>query len=329
MSNQETILRLLVQAAPEYCSGEWLAQQLAISRPAVWKCIQRLQLSGHQIESRHYRGYRYLMSNQLSAPVIEQGLRDLPPFKLIVRSTVDSTNRDVKRLISQGVVTVPTVVVADTQTAGYGRSGRAFYSPGQTGIYLSIGLPISNQASFDAGLLTTSTAVVVAQTLRQLFKVPVALKWVNDVLVNQHKVVGILSEGTTDLETGQMAAVVIGIGINLTTSAFPDELVTKAGAVTTSSTDVTRNQVIQVLLRRFFTSYPTYQRGDFMVEYRRLSMVIGESVTLASGQQVYQGRVLDIDDHGALVVRLASGQVRHFTSGEITKVNLQTGGYRG
>ncbi|MGV7959504.1 hypothetical protein PJP14_29830, partial [Mycobacterium kansasii] len=63
-----------------------------------------------------------------------------------------------------------------------------------------------------------------------------------------------------------------------------------------------------------------------MAEYRRLSMVIGQSVALASGQQTYQGRVLDIDDRGALVVQLTSGQVCHFTSGEITKVNLQTGG---
>ena len=329
MANQMAVLRLLIKAAPSYCSGDWLANQLAISRTAIWKLIQGLQARGHTIESRHGRGYRYVDNNRLSAPVIEYGLEIVPPVKLVVLPTVDSTNAYLKRLVTHHPLTAPTVVVADTQTAGYGRSGREFYSPSQTGIYMSIGLPITAQNTLDAGLLTTSTAVVVAQTLQSLFDVTVSLKWVNDVLVNQHKVVGILSEGITSLETGQISAVIIGIGINLTTTVFPTMLAQKAGAVVTSPTVVTRNQVVRELLRQFFRSYPTYRSGDFMTTYRQLSMVIGQQVVLNSGAQTYHGMVTDIDRSGALVVRLATGQVRHFSSGEITKVNLLTGDYHG
>jgi len=329
MANQIAVLRLLIQAAPAYCSGDWLAQQLAISRTAIWKLVQGLQAAGHTIESRHGRGYRYVANNQLSAPAIEYGLETLPPFKVTVLPTVDSTNAYLRRLVTKMPLTLPTVVVADTQTAGYGRSGREFYSPSQTGIYMSIGLPINSRNVLDAGLLTTSTAVVVAQTLQQLFDVHVSLKWVNDVLVNQHKVVGILSEGITSLETGQISAVIIGIGINLTTTVFPTMLAHKAGSVVANKTSVTRNQVIRELLRRFFDGYPTYRSGNFMAAYRQLSMVINQQVELRSGAQVYHGVVTDIDARGALVVRLETDQVRHFSSGEITKVNLLTGGYHG
>jgi len=329
MVNQSAVLRVLMRVAPEYCSQQQLATELNVSSVTITEAIQSLQASGYHVEERHDWGYRYVANNQLSAPVIECGLITAMPFELRVLPTVDSTNAYLKRHIMQTPLTKPLVVVADTQTAGYGRSGRAFYSPEQTGIYLSIGLPITDQQSFDAGLLTTSTAVVVAETLQQLFAVPVALKWVNDVLVNQHKVVGILAEGVTDPESSQLAAVVIGIGINLTTKAFPDDLASKAGAVVTKQVAVTRNQVIQELLRRFFNCYPTYQTGDFMPMYRQLSMVIGQQVALKAGDQSYRGQVVDIDQTGALVVRLVTGQLQRFTSGEITKVNLENGTYRG
>ncbi len=329
MANQTEVLRLLMRTAPDYCSGDQLANELQISRTAIWKLVQGLQNTGYSIESRHGRGYRYVENNQLSATVIEAGLQLADPVQLIVLPTVDSTNAYLKRLATRVPLTTPVVVVADTQTAGYGRSGREFYSPGQTGIYLSIGLPVTPQEPLNPGLLTTGTAVAVAQTLQQLFDVPVELKWVNDVLVNHHKVVGILSEGMTNLETGQISSVVVGIGINLTTAAFPSPIEHKAGAVTNRQTSVTRNQVIQRLLNTFFNGYPTYRTGDFMPAYRQLSMVIGQQVALKSGHSTYHGVVNDVDATGALVVELTDGTTQHFSSGEITKVNLLTGPYQG
>ncbi|MFB9768885.1 biotin--[acetyl-CoA-carboxylase] ligase [Lactiplantibacillus modestisalitolerans] len=329
MANQSEVLRLLMQTAPEYCSGDWLATQLGISRTAIWKLIQNLQQQGYSIESRHAKGYRYVANNQLSAPVIEAGLKTAPPFELIVLPTVDSTNAYLRRLVTQRTLSKPVVVIADTQTAGYGRSGRQFYSPRQTGLYLSIALPVDPNQPLDAGLLTTGTAVAVAKALRRLFAVDIQLKWVNDVLVNQRKVVGILSEGVTNLETRHVSTVIVGIGINLSTTAFPPELTHKAGALLTSPSTITRNRVASELLETFFAGYPMYQTGAFLPEYRRLSMVIGQQVALKSGQQTFTGKVLDIDAHGALVVALANGEQRHFSSGEIIKVNLLTGDYHG
>ncbi|MFC6181138.1 biotin--[acetyl-CoA-carboxylase] ligase [Lactiplantibacillus daowaiensis] len=330
MSTQTAVLTLLMQAAPDYCSGDQLAQQLAVSRTAIWKAIQGLQNEGYSIESRHGRGYCYVDNNQLSQPAIMQGITGPTTPTVIVLDQVDSTNAYLKRLATKQPLTMPTVVVANTQTGGYGRFGRAFYSPSETGLYLSIGLPIMAGMPFDPGLLTTSTAVVVAKTLRDLFDVPVELKWVNDVLVNHHKAVGILSEATTDLESGRISTVIVGIGINLTTPAneFPNGLQTKAGAVTTQTT-VTRNQVVSKLLSYFFAGYATYTTGDFMADYRQLSMVIGQQVELKSGDQLIYGTVQDINAAGALVLALPDGTQQSYNSGEITKVNLITGDYHG
>jgi len=328
MATQSEVLQQLIKVAPEYRSGDVLAQQFGISRTAIWKTVQGLQAAGYTIESRHGRGYRYVANNRLSASVIQSGLPVEMIPQLIVLPTVDSTNAYLKRLTSQAPLTYPTVVVADTQTAGYGRSGRNFYSPESTGIYLSIGLPVQPQQPFDPGLLTTSTAVAVAKTLAALFAVQVELKWVNDVLVNHHKVVGILSEAMADLESGQISTVIVGIGINLTTTDFPGKLAAKAGAVV-GQTTVTRNQVISRLLTEFLTGYRTYTTGDFMADYRRLSMVINQQVELKSGTKNLTGTVKDIDSTGALVVQLPSGRVQRVSSGEITKVNLLTGDYHG
>jgi len=328
MATQTEVLKQLIQTAPEYCSGDQLAQQFGISRTAIWKTIQGLQTAGYTIESRHGRGYRYVANNQLSALVIQNDLPDDIMTQLVLLPTVDSTNAYLKRLVSRTKLTQPTVVIAETQTAGYGRSGRDFYSPESTGIYLSIGLPMLGQQTFDPGLLTTSTAVAVAKTLTALFDVKVELKWVNDVLVNHHKAVGILSEAVADLEGGQISTVIVGIGINLTTQNFPGALSSKAGAIT-AQTDVTRNQVIVELLTEFFNNYQTYTTGDFMSDYRRLSMVINQQVELKSGAEIIKGVVKDIDSTGALVVQLPSGCVQRVSSGEITKVNLLTGDYHG
>ncbi|AVK64607.1 biotin--[acetyl-CoA-carboxylase] ligase [Lactobacillus sp. CBA3606] len=328
MLNSTALLQALLERAPKYYSGDQLAQQFGVSRTAIWKAIQGLQAAGYSFESRHGRGYRYVPNNQLSAPVIAAGLQLAVLPKIQVLPTVDSTNAYLKRLTTKQTFTQPIVVVADTQTAGYGRLGRDFYSPKSTGIYLSIGLPITPTTPLDPGLLTTSTAVAVAKTLTALLPVKVALKWVNDVLVDQHKAVGILSEAVTDLETGHISTVIVGIGINLTTRAFPDDLQAKAGAVTQQTT-VTRNQIISALLNQFFTGYQTYQTGDFMADYRQLSMVIGQQVELTSGQKRITGLVKDIDSTGALVVQLPSGDSQRLSSGEITKVTVLTGDYHG
>ena len=139
---------------------------------------------------------------------------------------IDSTNSELKRLALLGAPS-GTVLVADRQTAGKGRLGRSFYSPADSGVYMSILLrPVELS---DAGLLTTFTAVAVARALSKT-GVEVGIKWVNDLRIGDRKIAGILTEGgLADRES--LAYAVVGVGINLLPSALPEDLKEIAAAI--------------------------------------------------------------------------------------------------
>lgn len=320
---KEAVLQYLMNHADGYVSGAELATALNVSRNAVWKAIQQLKEAGYQIESQHRVGYRYLGGNILNAALIKQGVA--ADIDVQVFQSIDSTNKFAKNL-AMAAPTKPVAVIANEQTAGYGRQGRAYYSPADDGLYLSVLLPMQGDNTLNSGLLTTGVATVVAETLAQLYDVQPQIKWVNDVIVNGHKVVGIMTEGIADLESGSLSYVIIGIGLNLTNSQFPDELAQKAGSL--ALTQVDRNQLAATLLNRLLNLMTTYQTADFMARYRELSLVIGHEVVVNRYGTEIMGHVSDIADDGALILATATGEQR-FTSGEITKVNILNGEYHG
>lgn len=313
---KEAVLRYLMMHADGYVSGAELATELDVSRNAIWKAIQQLKEAGYQIESQHRVGYRYIGGNILNAAIIQQGVADAVDVQVF--QSIDSTNKFAKSL-AVAVPQQPVAIIANEQTAGYGRQGRAYYSPADDGLYLSLLLPMSGGQALNSGLLTTGVATVVAKTLAQLYDVHPQIKWVNDVIVNNHKVVGIMTEGIADLESGSLSYVIIGIGLNLTNSEFPSELAQKAGSLKLAQVD--RNQLATELLKRLLALMTTYQAADFMSQYRELSLVIGQNVVVNRYGVEIRGYVRDIADDGALMLVTAAGEQR-FTSGEITKVNI-------
>ncbi|QBO36505.1 biotin--[acetyl-CoA-carboxylase] ligase [Periweissella cryptocerci] len=319
---KEQILQYLMLHADGYVSGAELATELQVSRNTIWKTIQQLKDAGYQIESQHRVGYRYRGGNVLNATTIKQGLQT--DIAVQVFNTIDSTNKFAKNL-AVTAPTKPVAIIANEQTAGYGRQGRAYYSPADDGLYLSLLLPMHDER-LNSGLLTTGVATAVADTLAKLYHVQPQIKWVNDVIVNQHKVVGIMTEGIADLESGTLSHVIIGIGLNLTNVEFPTELSQKVGSL--GLADVDRNQLATQLLNALLTLVTTYQTATFMARYRELSLVIGQEVTLSRYGTEISGRVTDIADDGALILNTKDG-AQSFTSGEITKVNILNGEYHG
>ena len=211
-------------------SGQELAATLGVSRNAVWKAVEALRADGYAIDSGTNRGYRFAIENDILSP---EGIRcalgtQLPDVEIIVYDTIDSTNNEAKRMLSSGYAG-EALLVANSQTAGRGRRGRSFESPAG-GLYMTLILQEGAIAGEPTNV-TMAAAVAVAHALSDLCQVEPAVKWVNDVLVDGLKVCGILSEGTSDLETGGMQNVAVGIGVNLGTAAFSKELDGIAGAV--------------------------------------------------------------------------------------------------
>lgn len=321
MKSNRQILELLATTAG-FISGQAIADQLGCSRTAVWKGINALRDEEYTIESGGKRGYHLADNGKLAAPLIQRAMRSTTPLEIKVAATLPSTNAKAKELSSQHPTT-PIAIIADTQTAGYGRQGRTFFSPAGTGIYVTLLLPhLTNP--LNPGLLTTSTAVVLSQTISRLLHVEPTIKWVNDVNVNGQKIAGILTEGIADLETHGLGAVIIGTGINYLTpaAAFPPEVAARGVGTlepAAKKTGISRNGFIGAYLDGLLEMLKSYTTGQYMDEYRKRCDLIGKAVTIQQGATTTTGTVQTINDAGQLV--LTTGQT--FSAGEVTKVRAQ------
>lgn len=332
LSSKEAVLRFLEQSKGTYVSGELMARQLKITRAAVWRSIKELRADGHLIEASTRLGYRLAVaSDVLSAQGVLNALLPygLAQTDLWFHPVIGSTNREAKRLVLEGAPH-GSVVLAGQQTEGRGRNGRHFFSPRESGFYLSMILRPDVDAAV-ALRVTCAAAVAVCRAIKRTCDLEARIKWVNDIHVNGRKVCGILTEGVTGLENGRLESIVVGIGLNHTVPAggFPDDLKDIAGALYEHSepAGATRNEVAAVIIAELRSL--TDHLGDtrFMAEYRDRSAVIGREVTVIHGNERYVATVIDIDDNGALHVRLDDGSSRILQSGEISLRPSGTSGW--
>lgn len=220
--------------------------------------------------------------------------------------SVDSTNRIAKEKAGSEL---PHLVVADSQTAGRGRLGRSFFSPSGTGIYMSLAIGGFDALS-DAVFTTSAAAVAVTDAILTLTGKETGIKWVNDVYYNSKKICGILAESVS---TGENVAVIVGIGLNLSTVDFPAEISGIAGSLETS---IPREQFIAEITKNLLDLCES--PGTFMEKYRTRSIVLGKEINYFCGDEKKSAFAVDIDEKGGLVVRDSSGNLTTLSSGEIT-----------
>lgn len=310
MALKEEVLKYLSDNSSEYISGEELAHSLGKSRTAVWKAIKLLQADGYRIDAVTNRGYMLDAGNDiLNAQEIKKSLSF--DCRVEYYKTLDSTNNVAKRIIAEGEDDV-LLVVGEEQTAGRGRQGKSFYSPGGTGIYMSLVVHPMIELQ-NAVTATTAAAVAVCRAIESLTDKKPMIKWVNDVYLNGKKICGILTEAVTDFETQTVSSIIIGIGINLTTKDFPRD-VQNASCL---NADVKRAELIGAVaneLNRIVNS----GYGEFMEYYRAHSLVVGEDIVFIKNGVSTSARAVGIDDFGGLEVELADGTHTTLRSGEIT-----------
>ena len=240
--------------------------------------------------------------------------------KIYIYDSLGSTNDHAKHLASDGA-SHGTVVLAKEQTSGKGRLGRSFFSP-KDGIYLS--LIIKPDFDLDKSVLVTAAAAVsAAEAIQEITGYETAIKWVNDVYIGNKKVCGILTEGVTNFTTGQIDSIIVGIGINTSSEAFPQDLVDIAGAV---KGDFSRSELAAAVITKTLDLVSDLERRSFIETYRSKSMVIGKNITVYKGIYINDpsevpsrpARILDIDENGGLMVLYADGSRETLTSGEIS-----------
>ena len=270
---------------------------------------------------------------------------------IYVFDELDSTNEYAKELAAKGAPH-GTVIMARRQSAGKGRLGRSFYSP-EGGLYMSVII----RPDFDmskVGLVTTAAAVAVAEAIDEVAlkeadkddsgysaNREALIKWVNDVYVDGKKVCGILAEGvstnhtkTSAAASGNLDAIILGIGINTSTEGFPEELTSIAGAVTGDySKDALAASIISKVLGYIdeisgsLTATSSIGSPDFLKTYKKKSLVLGKTISVYKGSYKISpedelpsrpARALDIDDNGGLVVLYSDGSRETLVSGEVS-----------
>lgn len=317
METKEKIIQLLEEHRGEAISGQDIADTLSLTRAAVWKVIKQLEKQGYPIHATSGKGY--ILSDD-SDILSEQGIRQylLAPYNnsdIYIFDEVASTNTTMKELVSKDARHY-TMVIANAQKEGRGRFNRSFYSPKNTGIYMTLLLK-DRRSIQDATMITMIAAIAVSRVIEQYSDSKPMIKWVNDILIDAKKAVGILSEAIIDFESGMSNAIVLGIGINTTTLTqdFPEDIQNIVTSL--SNVQVERNRIIAAVANEVYQLYEEQNVALIHNEYRDRSCVMHKWITFIRNKQKYEGFVEDIDEHGHLVIRI--GGERHIlSSGEIS-----------
>lgn len=311
MSLKGNILAALEQSRGGAVSGQALAARFGVSRNAVWKAVSTLRGEGIAIESAQNRGYSLpetydsVHAGQVQALLAGSAL---PVYRY---DEVDSTNTQARRLLSEGTA-APFLVLADGQAAGRGRQGRAFYSPRGAGLYLTVAMAPAHTAQ-DALGITAYAAVCVAEAVEALCGQSLRIKWVNDLYLNGRKVCGILTEATTDFETGTLESLLVGVGLNLRETAVPDDLQDVMGFIRPNQP--VKNALAARIAQGLLAFDPA--QTDHLAAYRARSLTLGRRVEIGTrGGQRY-GVAEDVDNTGALLVRSDTGELLTVRSGEV------------
>lgn len=324
---KENIISILESNKGLFISGEKIANDLNVSRTAIWKAIKSLKNDGYNIHSVSNKGYALSKETDiLSSKVIKNNmLKYADKFNFIIHKTVASTNIIARELAINGAES-GTVVIAEEQTSGYGRNGKSFFSPYGTGIYMSIILNLKKEKKiFNSSFITTAAAMAVSKSIEEISNENTQIKWVNDVFINGKKVCGILTEGAFSFEDGKLDYAVIGIGVNVNfpKDGFPKELNNIAASINSknNANSNTKSDIRNILVAKILENLYDYYFNDvnFYEEYKKRSFLIGKKVSININNKEHIVKVLDIDKTFALVAEFQDGKIDKIVSGSIKK----------
>ncbi|MCR4948306.1 MAG: biotin--[acetyl-CoA-carboxylase] ligase [Treponema sp.] len=362
MTTKEKVLKMLAEAKGQAVSGEVLAAECGVSRAAVWKAVKALREAGSSIEGTTNGGYLLadndIFSTELFSEAFSTRWPELSDCHIECFKEIDSTNTYAKRLLaecgnlrdSSGQLTPAgqkyhkAIIIAEKQTAGRGRLGRAFVSPEKTGIYISV-IYAPKGGITNPARLTASAAVAICRAIKNvLAHLPEAadiepqIKWINDIFVGGKKVCGVLAEGVANFESGMIEAAVVGMGINIkkNKSAFEGELADVVGtledALSQTSPDAPVPSISRVQLAaeiagqvlKIFEEDSSSPATHIAIikEYKEASFLLGQELTvyplIGDEKSSYKARATDIDDNAGLIVTLKDGTKKTLSSGEVS-----------
>lgn len=318
MTTKEKLLQLFEANKGTYFSGESLAGTLRVSRAAVWKAVKTLRGEGYAIDAVTNKGYCLSVKTDILSPQGIEKYLDSRDLKIEVFPAVESTNALVREKAVCGEAE-GYIAIANEQTAGRGRYGRAFYSPAGSGAYLSMLLRPVHYSASQAVKITTMAAVAMCEAIASVSQEEPKIKWVNDIYIRGKKVCGILTEGAFGMESGLLEYAVLGVGVNVypPQNGFPRELEKIAGSVFDAPQDDMKNRLIAAFISRFMDYYRGAEQENCIERYRAYSLVLGKPITVLSADGAKNAVAEEIDEDCHLLVRYENGETGRLSCGEI------------
>lgn len=305
----------------DYISGQELCESLRVSRTAVWKVIHQLEEEGYSIEAVQNKGYRLInIPDLLTAAELESRRKtSWVGSNIFYKPQVNSTNTLAKSLAEEGAEH-GSLVLADHQTAGKGRRGKTWESPSGTGIWMSLILkPEMNPRN--ASMITLVMAVCVCKAIEEVTNLKPMIKWPNDIVAGGKKVCGILTEMSAEMT--YVNHIVIGVGINVNTKGFPDDISQIATSLLIEEgKSVNRVNLVEKIMESFEVCYDLFMKHEdlteLLEEYETRLINKGRQVRILQPSGELIGQSLGINKLGELLVKKTDGEVISVYAGEVS-----------
>lgn len=321
----EKILKIL-QSNKDFISGEKIAKSLNVTRTAVWKNVSKLKNMGYNIISITNKGYLLIeksndyMFNKFE---IEKIINTFVLGKKIYYfDEIDSTNEYAKKLIENNV-DEGTLIISNYQTNGKGRFNKSWVGNKGDSIFLSLILK-PNIELFSIMRVTLLAGISVCNTIKNFTGLDVKIKWPNDIIIDNKKVCGILTEVNAQIEN--ISYVILGIGINVNNNEFSTNLKDKATSIfLQTNKKFERQKIIASFLENFESTYFNYiKQKDFSIylnEYKNLCLNLGRECKIIYNKKIIVGKVIDISDLGEIIFETKEG-ILNIHSGEVSIRNI-------
>lgn len=316
------VLEILEQAEGPI-SGEVMSDRLGVTRSAVWKHIKELREMGYEISSSRAEGYELVeRTNRILPHEVKQYLktkfigRDMRYHQSVASTTW--MGKDIFNGAGDIAALHGTVILAEEQTGGVGRLGRAWVSP-SGGIWITIMLkpdiPLEH-----LHMITMAGSIAVARALRKEYDLGALIKWPNDIYIGDKKVSGILLELSAEADTIHYCLLGIGIDANVSPDDMPPEL---RGTITSISSElgheINRPKLLARVLKEFEQRYLLLESEEYdtiVREWKSLSLTLNHRVHVKTLRKSFDGEAIDIDEHGALILRKDNGKVERVIAGD-------------
>lgn len=238
--------------------------------------------------------------------------------EMMMFDRVDSTNRIALEMASQGLPG-GIVILAEAQEKGKGRLGREWFSPEGMNLYFSL-LLRPYQPARDFPLYSLATSVALIEAIQRITGLAVQIKWPNDVVLEDKKLAGILLESEVRGDQSPSLVVGVGVNVNIGLNDFPPELQKSATSLRMAlGRPVDRADLLIELFNQLVEQYRLVDDKALLIQaVRQHCQTLGRRVRVQTARQEFEGWAEDLQEDGALLIRMGDGNQRRILVGDVT-----------